>query len=419
MSKYVLKDYPDSSALLFDYQSQKVAGVLQANTHVHTPHSFSFFESIPALFEQAGKENISVLGINDFFTAAGFREFYEQALANRIFPMFNIEIVGLMVQEQYDKFRINDPVNPGRTYLCGKGLDYPFRLDEEYACGLQKIRYENQLHTKEIIQNANRILQEVDRDLSLKYSEIKRRFARDFVTERHVSRAIRLLLTEKFPEPKVFRNALSKLFGTKKEEVDPEDRATVENKIRSRFLKSGGRAFIAEDHAAFLPVSEVLQIILNAGGIPCYTVLLDDEQGQCTEYEANKQILLNELKAKDIYCIEFLPARNDPDILKDYARFFRKNQFIILFGTAHSTPDERPLLITTRDGKPLDDELSEISFEGSSVIAAHQYLRARGEQGYLDPKGNPQIKRISEFISLGKAVIHRFIHSEGNSPGGN
>ncbi|MCK4745631.1 MAG: hypothetical protein KAT15_01280, partial [Bacteroidales bacterium] len=412
MSKYVLKDFPDQSALLFDYQSARDRDIPQVNAHLHTPHSFSFFKSIPGIFEQALKENVRVLGINDFFLADGFREFYEEGLKSRIFPMFNIEIVGLMLKEQYDRFRINDPVNPGRTYLSGKGLDYPFHLDESLACRLQNASFEIQLYTKEIIEKAGKILQEVAPGLTLKYSEVKRIFAREFVTERHISRAIRTLIFDKFPDASDRKKILMKLCEMQECTADMSDYACVENMIRTHFLKSGGRAFVAEESSAFLPVSEALQIILSAGGIPCYSVLLDDDKGRCTEYEANKQILLNELLAHNIQCIEFIPSRNHPDILKDYARFFRKNDFLVLFGTAHSTPEQKPLRVCTRDGEYLDEELTGIAIDGASIIAAHQYLRARKERGYVGPEGIPQKDRINEFIALGKAVIHKFISND-------
>jgi hypothetical protein len=411
MSRYILKDFPDSSALLFDFQAMSRKEVPQVNAHLHTPYSFSSFENIPAIFEQAIKENVRVLGINDFFTGDGFRAFYEEAVKHKIFPMVNFEIVGLMQQKQYDHFRINDPVNPGRVYLSGKGVDYPFHLDEPYARRLHNSRYEIQLHTKEIIENAGLIMKGIDAELVLKFSEVKRKFARDFVTERHISRAIRSLIYEKYKDPDGRKKILQKIFGSSGIKADINDYASVENELRSRLLKSGGRAFVEEQSAAFLPVSEVLQIIHNAGGIPCYSILLDDEKGRCTEYEANKQILLNELLVNDIRCIEFLPFRNDPEIVKDYARFFMEQDFLVLFGTAHSTPEAKPLRVCTRDGAFLDEELTGISFDGTCVIAAHQYLRARGEAGYIDAEGNYQVDRMGEFTELGRAVIHRFIGS--------
>ncbi len=73
MSKYILKDFPDSSALLFDYQSQSDKSIPRVNSHVHTPYSFSYFTEITTIFQQSLKDGVSVLGINDFHTAKGFR----------------------------------------------------------------------------------------------------------------------------------------------------------------------------------------------------------------------------------------------------------------------------------------------------------------------------------------------------------
>jgi hypothetical protein len=409
MTHYLLKDFPGKEELIFAFETLPEQGIPQVNSHVHTPYSFSSFFSMSQIFDQALKENVSVLGINDFFMADGFNDFYQLALETRIFPMFNIEIVGLLPEEQYKRFRINDPVNPGRTYISGKGLDFPFELDPAMECMLHNIRYENQVHTKEIIEKANQLIQEIDLHLALKYSEIKRLFARDFVTERHVARAIRTLVYARCPKTDERKDFLNRLCGEAGCRADLDDLAAVENEIRATLLKSGGRAYVQEDHTAFLPLPEVFQIILNAGGIPCYSVLLDDESGRCTEYEANKQILHNELLAHRIQCIEFIPDRNDVDILRDYVNFFHKNGFVILFGTAHSTPDRKSLRVTTRGGDYLDDELARISYEGASIMAAHQYLRARGEQGYLDINGHPKKEDMAEFIRLGKAVIHRFI----------
>ena len=38
---------------------------------------------------------------------------------------------------------MNDPNNPGRTYLSGKGLAYPIDLPEPYASQLANVRAPN------------------------------------------------------------------------------------------------------------------------------------------------------------------------------------------------------------------------------------------------------------------------------------
>ena len=87
---------------------------ISINNHVHTPWSFSSFASIDELILQAKTENISVLGINDFNTLAGYSEFAEKCISNSIFPLFNIEMIGLDREDRKNGLKINDPANPGR-----------------------------------------------------------------------------------------------------------------------------------------------------------------------------------------------------------------------------------------------------------------------------------------------------------------
>jgi len=55
----------------------------------------------------------------------------------------------------------------------------------------------------------------------------------------------------------------------------------------------------------------------------------------------------------------------------------------------------------------LDEELKKINYEGTAVIAAHQYLVANGHEGYLK-NGTAKIAEKDKFIELGKAVIAHF-----------
>ena len=77
--------------------------------------------------------------------------------------------------------------------------------------------------------------------------------------------------------------------------------------------------------------------------------------------------------------------------------FFIKKDFIITFGTEHNTPEMIPLTVTTRGSVPLDESLKKIAWEGACVIAAHQYLRADGRQGYVLPDGTHSVKQRREL----------------------
>ena len=94
--------------------------------------------------------------------------------------------------------------------------------------------------------------------------------------------------------------------------------------------------------------------------------------------------------------------------LKEFVSFFHENGFVITFGTDHNTPKMDPLKVTAGGGTELDDELKHINYEGTAVIAAHQYLVAKNEEGYLS-EGIAKREKKEEFIELGKAVIQRFL----------
>ena len=81
---------------------------------------------------------------------------------------------------------------------------------------------------------------------------------------------------------------------------------------------------------------------------------------------------------------------------------------MITFGTEHNTPELIPLKVDTRGHIDLDDELKEISYLGACVIAAHQYLRAQGEEGYIDADGKCKVSEIEDFRTLGAAVFNHY-----------
>ena len=107
-----------------------------------------------------------------------------------------------------------------------------------------------------------------------------------------------------------------------------------------------------------------------------------------------------------IYSLELIPGRNKLNHLKPFVEFFDKKGFVITFGTEHNTPALDPLTVSVGDSE-LDDYLLKVSYEGACVVAAHQYLRAQGEQGFLNETGIPGDKQA--FISLGNAIIQNFI----------
>ena len=408
--KNFLSGYPPLDKLQKEMQEISSPDIREANGHIHTPYSFSAFSDMDSIFKMAVNERVSVLGINDFYVTDGYESFHKGCVENKIFPLFNIEFIGLLKEEQKKGIRINDPNNPGRIYFSGKGLDYPFHTGFMLRKQLKSVIRESQVQIKAMISKLNLLIEPINPSLKFSYENIKKEFARDLVRERHIAKALRTVAIREFPTPEQQLHFIETLYGGKNSKTGLSNSAALENEIRSNLLKSGGAAFVEEDEKSFLELEKIIRIIIKAGGIPCYPVLLDDQSGKFTEFESDPEKLYLSLKDLGIECIELIPGRNDFNILKDFAEFFHRKGFIITFGTEHNTPEMIPLTVTTRGSVPLDESLKRVAWEGACVIAAHQYLRADGRQGYVLPDGTHSNDPKQELGKLGRLVIEYFLN---------
>lgn len=410
-NKYILSGFPSTEGMRKEMEDLILPEYREANGHIHTPYSFSAFTDLDSVFKMANDEDIRLLGINDFYVTDGYPAFYEGCIRNSIFPLFNIEFIGLMKEEQQKGNRINDPNNPGRIYFCGKGLDFPFHLAGQKEKELNRVKAETQNQLRAMISRLNILISALNPSLQLSFDEIKRKYACDLVRERHIAKAVRILVMENYSAQEDQLSFIESLYGGKKSKTGLSNPAALENEIRSNLLKAGGAAFVEEDEHSFFELKKIIDIVINAGGLPCYPVLLDDVSGRCTEFENDPEKLCSSLSELGVNCIELIPGRNDYSYLKNFVELFDSKGFIITFGTEHNTPEMIPLTVTARGMRPLDNQLKQINWKGVCVIAAHQYFRARNKQGYIDDKGKPFKNRKKEFEETGKLVIEYFLNN--------
>ena len=99
-----------------------MSDIFDVNAHLHTPYSFSAFDDVTDALDRAAAEGVKVVGINDFYSTDGYREWYDGCAQRGLFPLMGIEMIALNADAQRRGIRVNDPNNPGRTYLSGKGL---------------------------------------------------------------------------------------------------------------------------------------------------------------------------------------------------------------------------------------------------------------------------------------------------------
>ena len=381
--------------------------IVKVNAHLHTPFSFSAFTELNQALDMAVEEGVKVLGINDFYTTAGYSAWATGCKERNLYPLFNIEFISLNEADQKAGLRVNDPGNPGRTYLSGKGLSYPFQLTEPFATQLAEVCAEANAQVQAMCGKVNEILAANDAGFALDFEWIKNNLTKGSIRERHLAKALRMKLYEACNKnPLEIRILFHNLFGGKELKSEINDIAGVENEIRANLLKAGGGAFVPEDSKAFLPMQTVCDIILAGGGIPTYPFLADDAKGGYTDFECNLERVSTQLTERGFHSVEFITTRNGVELLEKYASYLHDQGFVVTLGSEHNTPAMEPMELFARNSTPLTDRLLQINYEGVCVVAAHQHLVAQGLRGYVDANGQADRSKRAEFIKLGDELIN-------------
>ena len=379
------------------------------NAHLHTPYSFSAFENLTDALDKAADEDVKIVGINDFYSMDGYVEWNKESLKRHLYPLFNIEFISLQQEDQDKGIRVNDPNNPGRTYVSGKGLCCPPKLSKPFAAQIATVRDESNAQVKEMCRRVNELLMAFDAGFNLNYDTVKSLFTKDLVRERHLAKALRMSSYIHFKnKPDDLLTFFEKIFDGKPLKSDIFNFAGVENEIRSNLLKAGGSAFVPEEPKAFLPLDNVCQIILAAGGIPTYPFLGDDANGHFTEFENDVEKAAIVLNQRRFFSTEFITTRNSIAALEKYAGYLYDNGFVVTFGTEHNTPAMEPLKLTAR-GNPLTERLKQINYDGACVIAAHQERIRNGKPGYVDSNGIANVANRDAFQKEGDLLIQEVI----------
>lgn len=396
----VFERFPDRITLLEHHQSGEIHSPLKVNNHIHTPSSFSAFKSIDEAVQMARNEEVKVLGINDFYVIDGYKDFIRTCSDHGLFPLLNIELIGISEEDQAAGIRVNDPGNPGRTYISGKGLAFPSILPAAQQQKLDRVVKESNQQVAQMIGLLNSYLEEQKVDLSLSVEEVIEEHAMELLRERHVAKALRVKIEQMASSDDSFYHMLQKVYGGLASDKQRNDPAGLEDELRARLLKSGAPAFVPEDEKAFMKLEEIMLIIEDAGGIPTYPMLLDGAGEELTEFERDPKRLLEVLNSRGFRSVEMIPLRNKRSVLKEYAKYFYEQGFVISFGTEHNTTSLGPMTVACKDGA-LDESLMQISFNGAAYQAAHQYLVQKEGPDY-------QLGTREEMEQLGRTVLNEY-----------
>lgn len=395
---------------------------LKVNSHIHLPPNFSAFQTVAQAIELSAAQGIGVLGVSNYYDYEVYGDFVEGARKAGIFPLFGLEIICLIDELVKQGVKINDPGNPGKMYVCGKGITRlePFSAEADRLLGI--IRHNDSTRMREVIRKLGEVL--AQRGLSIRLAEadvidmVARRHGcprqRIYLQERHVCQAFQEAIFARVPAAERIEK-LARAFGlTAAPKFGPEDAVRIQNEIRAQLMKAGKPAYVAE---TFVNFEQAYRLILELGGIPAYPTLADGTSPFCP-FEQPVERLIADLKARGFECAEFIPIRNTPEVLTQYVRAMRAAGLVVTAGTEHNTLDLLPIEPACVKALPVPDEVKEIFWEGACVVAAHQFLTLHGECGFVDAQGKPNPQhpnaaaRIAAFKSLGEAVIGRYLNSK-------
>jgi hypothetical protein len=391
----------------------------KVNSHIHLPPNFSAFETIAQAVELAKAQEVGVLGVSNYYDFSIYATYADLAQKAQIFPLFGLEIIALLEPLVQAGVKINDPGNPGKMYICGKGISEFLPISQKATDLMQTIRDNDSKRMAEMTDRLTVLFEEVGVTTHLDAEAVKQRVVRRhgspyetvYLQERHIAQAFQEVFFEKveFGER---AGVLERLYGTPAK-AKADDPVGTQNDIRSYLMKAGKPAFIED---TFVDFDHAYRLILALGGIPCYPTLIDGTTPICP-FEAEPDTLIADLKARGIYCAEFIPIRNSPQVLSHYAKAYRAAGMFITAGTEHNTLDLIPIPPTCVKDAPIPKDLQALFWEGACVVAAHQYLRMKGLPGFVDNEGklNPAYEsdeaRIQDFAKLGEKVIAAFQQS--------
>ena len=366
------------------------------NCHIHTNESFSVFRSPSEAVWQAAREGLAVLGINDHYTVAGHEEFRQACKIAGIDAAFSMEAVGMDRAAEAAKLLLNDPDNPGRVYLCGKGITSIPPDSSVAARSLAGMRAALVRRNREMTVKVGQLFRDrLDAD-GPTWEDVVSLTPRGNATERHVGKAALGRLREVAAARGVpVAELIERCCGAAPPAA--ADDAALQNFLRGKLLKAGAPCYVRETEDAFISSEDLRAMFLAFGAIPTYPVL----GNPVTSGERDIEALLDRLEASGFYAIEVIPHRNTRERLAEIVSAARRRWWPVFNGTEHNTPEARPLL----DPYALDPEFEPWFRQSTALMLGHQAAVSRGEPGFVGENGRPSIPdaraRFEYFSNLG------------------
>jgi hypothetical protein len=411
-----------------DVRGKAAAGpgprLMANNAHLHLPPNFSAFTTVKQSMELAAAQNCRIVGASNYYDYRVYGEFAAEARGHNVFPLFGLEIICMLEDLRVAGIKINDPGNPGKMYICGKAITRfdPMTAEARRILGIM-CGNDAQLMSKMVERMAhllaerglpNRLNADAVIDMIVKRHGSPRDTV--FIQERHVAQAFQEYIFAHVPPPSPppageRLTKIAALLGAAPKMKSAEDFVGLQNDLRSHLMKAGKPAYIDE---TFMDFDSAVRLIHELGGFVSYPTLADGNSPICPFEDPIEKFIVN-LKERNIHAIELITGRNTQAVAIKYAKALRAAGLVVSAGTEHNTLDLIPFDPVCLKNEPVPADLKAIFYEGACVIAAHQFLTAHGEMGYVDVEGrlNPkyasQEARIADLARLGDTVFRSYL----------
>jgi hypothetical protein len=386
---------------------------LTYNTHLHVPPNFSAFTTVEDAVETSAREGVKVIGTSNFHDFGVYDRFEAAAKQHGLAALFGLEFISVLEDEQRNGVMINDPANPGRAYICGKGIPAPTSPSAETAAFMASAKTSNEDRTSAMIDLIRDLFAKAGLEVDVTYQSIvdavslRADVPAEWVVlqERHVALGFQVALFEALAVD-ARAALLEKVYG-QAPTAGPDDAGATQGELRSRLMKAGRPAFVKETP---VPFSDALDFIRGLGAIAVYPTVADGADPICG-YEDPVEDLIERMTGHDIYGAELIPVRNTPAVVDEYVKAWRDAGIFVMVGTEHNTQERIPVAPTCLKGVELSDMVRDITWEGTCVVAAHQHLKRQGKAGYTDVDGvlNPTFPdaetRIRYFAEMGEELL--------------
>jgi len=358
------------------------------NLHIHTNESFSAFESPAEAVWYAYHEDVEFFGINDHYTIDGHREFEKACRIAGIKAVFSIEAPAKDNKSFENNIRYNDPDNPGRTYVVGKGITRNLNINSERYKTLNTMREALQNRNRRIVEKMNGYLDHNGYSLKLSYNDVYNLTPKGNATERHVVEAFCNMIDRSIESIDEKLATYKRLLRVDVNEATLKDTAELQTIVRSKLVKSGMPCYVEEGKKAFASVENLVRVWLEYGSVPTYPIL----GNPISEGEKDIEKLVDDAKSFGMYAFDLFDFRTEKSRAREVIKVASESGFPVFIGTEHNTKKMIPLVGEL--GK--DKDFYQYFRKSAQFVYGHQILAKLCNYGYVDSEGRPRISSLKE-----------------------